>query len=335
MDLTTKYMGLELKNPLVPSAAAPLSSDLGTIRALEDAGASAIVMFSLFEEQINREAEELDHYLVRSTDSYAEAITYFPDLEHYNLGPDEYMEHIAITKEAVDIPVIGSLNGVSPGGWTDYAKKIEQAGADALEVNLYYIPAKPDVAAGDVERNYVDVLAEVKRSVTIPVAMKLHPFFSSMFDTAMKLDEAGADGLVLFNRFYQPDIDLEMLEVKPSIQLSSPVEIRLPLRWIAILYGNVDSSLAATSGIHDAASVLKCLMVGADVTMLCSELLRRGPSRLGQIEADIRNWMEEHEYDSIEMMKGSMSHRSCPEPAAFERANYMKTIQSFDRHQTV
>jgi dihydroorotate dehydrogenase (fumarate) len=305
------------------------------VRALEDAGASAIVMYSLFEEQIDHEAQELDHYLVRSTNSYPEALTYFPDLDHFNLGPDEYLTHLSKVKKAVDIPVIGSLNGVSVGGWTSYAKKIEQAGADAIEINLYFIPANQELSGRDVEQMYVDVLAEVKKAVNIPVAMKLSPYFSSLFDLAKQLDHAGANALVLFNRFYQPDIDLEDLEVRPNLLLSTNYEMRLPLRWIAILCGHLDLSLAATSGIHDGRSALKMLMVGADVTMLCSELLRHGPKRLTEIEKEMRQWMEDHEYDSVSMLKGSMSQRSCAEPAAFERANYMKTLQSYDRYRVV
>lgn len=335
MDLSTTYMGLKLNSPLVPSAATPLSKEVGMVRALEDAGASAIVMYSLFEEQIDHEAQELDHYLVRSTNSYPEALTYFPDLDHFNLGPDEYLTHLSKVKKAVDIPVIGSLNGVSVGGWTSYAKKIEQAGADAIEINLYFIPANQELSGRDVEQMYVDVLAEVKKAVNIPVAMKLSPYFSSLFDLAKQLDHAGANALVLFNRFYQPDIDLEDLEVRPNLLLSTNYEMRLPLRWIAILCGHLDLSLAATSGIHDGRSALKMLMVGADVTMLCSELLRHGPKRLTEIEKEMRQWMEDHEYDSVSMLKGSMSQRSCAEPAAFERANYMKTLQSYDRYRVV
>ncbi|MCA9410175.1 MAG: dihydroorotate dehydrogenase-like protein [Candidatus Omnitrophica bacterium] len=335
MDLRTKYLGLELKSPLVPSAAAPLTRDLDRVRALEDAGAAAIVMFSLFEEQITNEEAELDYFLTRSTHSYGEAITYFPDLEEYNLGPFEYLEHLAKTKEAVDIPVIGSLNGISLGGWTEYAVSMEQAGADAIEINLYFIPADPDISSQEVEANYIEVLQDVRRRVKIPIAMKLNPYFSSLFDMAKKMEAAGANGLVMFNRFYQPDIDLENLEVKPSLQLSSPYESRLPLRWAAILYGRLGLDLAITTGIHDGESAIKALMVGADVTMLCSELLRKGTGRLGEIEQEMRHWMEEHEYDSVDMMKGSMSQKSCPEPAAFERANYMKTIQSYDRYPTV
>jgi dihydroorotate dehydrogenase (fumarate) len=333
MDLSTTYLGMKLRTPLIPSAAAPLSKELGMVRSLEDAGASAIVMYSLFEEQIMQEAAELDHFLVRSTHAHAEALTYFPDLGNFNLGPDEYLEHISKVKEAVDIPVIGSLNGVSVGGWTSFAKKIEQAGADALEINLYFIPANPELSANDVEQLYVDVVADIKKNVTIPVAMKFSPFFSSLFNMAKKLETAGADGLVMFNRFYQPDIDLDELMVKPHLLLSSNYEMRLPLRWIAIMYGRLKMSLAATSGINDGQSVLKLLMAGADVTMICSEILRHGPGRLTEIENEMRHWMEEHEYDSVEMMKGSVSQKSCAEPAAFERANYMKTIQSYDRYK--
>ncbi len=335
MDLRTKYLGLELKSPLVPSAAAPLSRDLDRVRALEDAGASAIVMFSLFEEQITNEEAELDYYLTRSTHSYGEAITYFPDLEEYNLGPFEYLEHLANVKDAVDVPVIGSLNGVSMGGWTEYAVSMEQAGADALEVNLYFIPADPRITSAEVEANYIEVLQDIRSRVKIPIAMKLNPYFSSLFDMANRMEAAGANGLVLFNRFYQPDIDLENLEVKPSLTLSSPYESRLPLRWTAILHGRIGMNIAITTGIHDGESAIKALMVGADVTMMCSELLRKGTARLGEVEQEMRQWMEEHEYDSVEMMKGSMSQRSCSEPAAFERANYMKTIQSYDRYPTV
>ena len=333
MDLSTTFMGIKLKSPLVPSAAGPLSKEIGMMRSLEDAGASAIVMYSLFEEQIRHEAAELDHYLDRSTYAHAEALTYFPDLGQYNLGPDEYLNHLSKAKEALDIPGIGSLNGVSVGGWTDYATKIEQAGADGLEINLYFIPANPELSGSDVEQLYVDVLTEIKKAVKIPVTMKLSPYFSSLYSMARKLEQAGANGLTLFNRFYQPDIDLEELTVKPHLLLSSNYEMRLPLRWIAILYGNVKMSLAATSGITDGLSVLKMLMVGADVTMVCSEILRHGPHRLAEIETEVRQWMEEHEYESVDMMKGSISQKSCAEPAAFERANYMKTLQSFDRYR--
>jgi dihydroorotate dehydrogenase (fumarate) len=335
MNLTTRYLGFDLKSPLVPSAAAPLTNTLDKVRALEDAGAAAIVLYSLFEEQITHEAAELDYFLTRSTHSYAEAATYFPDLERYNICPDEYVDYLRSVKRAVDVPVIASLNGVSLGGWTDYAIKLQEAGADALEINIYFIPAEPSLSGPDVEQMYLDVLADVKKQVAIPVAMKIGPFFTALFDMAMRFERAGADALVLFNRFYQPDVDLENLEIEPSLVLSSPFEARLPLRWIAILYGRVKMNLAATTGIHDGLSALKAISVGADVTMVCSELLRHGPGRLTEIEKEMVEWLEEHEYDSLETLRGSMSQKSCPEPAAFERANYMKTLQSFKEAEPV
>jgi dihydroorotate dehydrogenase (fumarate) len=328
MDLTTTYMGLALKNPIVPSAS-PLSKDIGTIKALEDAGAAAIVMYSLFEEQITHEQNELDHFLTQGTESFQEALSYFPQQEEFNLGPDAYLEHIRIAKAATDIPIIGSLNGVSAGGWIDYAKKIEQAGADALELNVYYIPTDPRYNAEEIEDIYLNDLRLIKSSVSIPVAMKLSPFFSAMFHMAQRLDEAGADALVLFNRFYQPDFDLEKLEVVPALHLSTSHELRLPLRWIAILHGHVEASLAATTGIHEAQDVLKALMAGADVAMMCSALLERGVPHLKKVLKDLTQWMEEKEYDSVTQMKGSMSQRNVAEPAAFERANYMKTLNTW------
>ena len=328
MDLSTTYMGLKLKNPIVPSAS-PLSKDIGTIKAMEDAGAAAVVMYSLFEEQIMHEQKELDHFLMQGTESYQEALSYFPRLEEYNLGPDEYLEHIRIAKAATDIPIIGSLNGVSAGGWIDYARKIEQAGADALEVNVYYIPTDPQHDAAAIENIYLVNLQIIKKNVTIPVALKLSPYFSSMANMAKKFDEAGADALVMFNRFYQPDFDLEQLEVVPSLHLSSSYELRLPLRWIAILHGHVKASMAATTGIHEAQDVLKVLMAGADVAMMCSALLQRGVPHLSKILKDLEQWMEEKEYISVQQMKGSMSQRSVAEPAAFERANYMKTLNTW------
>jgi len=328
MDFSTQYLGLQLKNPLVPSAS-PLSRDADMVKKLEDAGASAIVMWSLFEEQLQFEARELNHFLLHGVESYVEAQSYFPDLKEYNLGPDEYLEHIRKLKDTVDIPVIASLNGVSTGGWIDYAKKMQDAGADAIELNVYYIPTDSKLKAADVEKIYVDVLKAVKSAVRIPVAAKLSPYFSSPANMAKKLDETGANALVLFNRFYQPDIDIEKLEVVPSLLLTTPHEMRLPLRWIAILYGQVKADLAATTGIYSADDVLKMLMAGANVTMLCSALLRHGPDRIKEILSDMAAWMEEHEYSSVKMMQGSMSQKSCPEPAAFERANYMKTLQSY------
>lgn len=328
MDLSTTYLGMKLKNPLVP-AAGPLTADIDTIRRLEDAGASAVVLQSLFEEQIRFDAEELDHHLTQGAESFAESLTYHPAAGDYKLGPEEYLDHVARAKEAVDIPVIGSLNGVTSGGWIDYARRIEGAGADALELNVYYVAADAEMSGRDVEDRYLEVLKHVKRAVGIPVAIKIGPFFSAMASMARRLDEAGADGLVMFNRFYQPDIDLETLEVLPSVTLSHPFELRLPLRWIAILHGKVRASLAAARGISDYRDVLKLLMAGADVTQLLSVLLKKGVEELSVIRRGMESWMEEHEYESVEQMKGSMSQKSCPDPAAFERGNYMKSLHSY------
>lgn len=328
MDLSTTYLGLNLRNPVVPSAS-PLSYTLDGMKRLEDAGAAAIVMYSLFEEQIAHEAAELDHYLNYGKESYAEALTYFPEPQEYNVGPDEYIEQVRKAKQSLGIPVIGSLNGISTGGWIKYARNIEEAGADALELNVYYIPTHPDVTSSEAEDRYLEVLHEVKRAVRIPVAMKLSPYFSAMAHMAKRLEYGGANGLVLFNRFYQPDIDLEALEVKPNVVLSTPNAMRLPLRWIAILYGRVKLSLAATSGIHSAGDVIKMVMAGADVTMMCSALLKNGPEYLTKVLSDLDQWLLEHEYTSIRQMKGSMSQKSVADPAAFERANYVKALQSF------
>ena len=328
MDLTTTYMGLSLKNPIVPSAS-PLSHTLEGMKRLEDAGASAIVMYSLFEEQIVHESKEFDHYMQYGTESFAESLSYFPEAEEYNLGPEEYIELIHKAKRALKIPIIGSLNGISAGGWTDYAKKIEEAGADALELNVYYIPTDARHTSEEVEQRYIDILKAVKGTVTIPVAMKLSPFFSSMANMAARLEAAGANGLVLFNRFYQPDIDLDALEVRPNVILSSPQAMRLPLRWIAVLYGRVRTSFAATSGVHSAQDVIKLLMAGADVTMMCSALLKHGPGHIRQVLEDVNQWMLDHEYVSVSQMKGSMSQKSVANPEAFERANYMRTLQSY------
>ncbi|MGD9898304.1 MAG: dihydroorotate dehydrogenase-like protein [Calditrichaceae bacterium] len=328
MDLSTKYLGLKLKNPLVPSAS-PLSNNIDTVKKLEDAGAAAVVMYSLFEEQITHESNEIDTFLTYGSESFSEALSYFPQPEAFNnLDAEEYLEQVARLKSAVDIPIIGSLNGVSSGGWMKYAKKIEEAGADALELNVYYIPTDPNMTSQQVEEIYLDNLKTVKESIKIPVAIKLSPFFSAFANMATKLDKAGVDGLVLFNRFYQPDIDLEELEVVPNLIFSSSHEMRLPLRWLAILYGKINANLAATTGIHDAKDVLKMVMAGADVTMMASVLLKDGVGQVSKILADLEKWMEEHEYKSISQMKGSMSYKNVAEPAAYERANYMKTLQS-------
>jgi dihydroorotate dehydrogenase (fumarate) len=328
VDLTTTYMGMKLKNPIVPSAS-PLSADLDAIKRMEDAGAAAVTLHSLFEEQIQFEAEALTHFLERGTDSFAEALTYFPEMHEYRREPDEYVDHIRKAKEMVDIPIIASLNGVSTGGWTGYAKRFEEAGADAVELNVYFIPTSFHLMSYDVEDLYVKLLKEVKKRVSIPVAMKLSPYFSAMPHVASMLDAEGTDALVLFNRFYQPDIDIEELEVTPNLQLSTPVEMRLPMRWIAILYGHIDASMALTSGIHSSEDVIKAVMVGADVANVCSVLLKEGVGKIEDLLQGVISWMDEHEYESIEQMKGSMSHKSCPEPAAFERANYMKVLNSY------
>jgi len=328
MDLTTTYLGLKLKNPIVPSAS-PLSYTLDTMRHLEDAGAAAIVMYSLFEEQIVQESAELNHYLSYGTESFAEALSYFPQAEEYNLGPEEYLNLLHKAKTSLHIPIIASLNGISTGGWIKYAAKMEEAGADALELNVYYIPTDPKLTGAEVENRYVEVLEAVKKTVRIPVAIKLNPFFSALANIAHRLDVAGADGLVLFNRFYQPDINLDTLEVVPNVILSTPQALRIPLRWIAIRHRRVRASIAATSGIHTAEDVLKMLMAGADVTMMCSALLRHGPQHIKKVLDDMSRWMAEHEYVSVQQMKGSMSQKSIADPSAFERANYMKALQSF------
>lgn len=328
MDFSTTYLGLKLKNPIVASAS-PLSQNIDSVKAMEEAGAAAVVVYSLFEEQIMHESGELDHYLTYGSESYAEAINYFPEQGDFPSDPYHYLDHLANLKKSVKIPIIGSLNGVSKGGWIRYAKNIEDAGADALELNLYYIAANPTVSSQAIEDMYIGTLKAVKEIVKIPVAVKLSPFFTSMSNMAKRFNEAGADGLVLFNRFYQPDLDLDKLEVVPNLVLSTNWEMRLPLRWIAILYGNVKSSLAATSGIHSYEDVLKVIMVGADVAMIASELLMNGIGRIQDMLKGMAKWMEENEYASIEIMKGSMSQKSVVNPAAFERANYMKTLQSY------
>ncbi|HVO82753.1 MAG TPA: dihydroorotate dehydrogenase-like protein [Terriglobales bacterium] len=326
-DLTTTYLGMKLRTPLVPSAS-PLSQELDSIRHLEDAGASAVVLYSLFEEQLRQERFELDHHLTAGTESFAESLTYFPQPGEFRLGPEGYLNHIRKAKEAVRIPIIASLNGATVGGWTDYARQIEQAGADALECNIYFIPTDPDIPGAEIEQTYVDIVKAVKAAVRIPVAVKLGPFFSNMANIAKRLDQEGGNGLVLFNRFYQPDIDLDELEITPNVLLSTPQALRLPLTWIGILYGRIRASLAATSGVHGPEDVIKLLMVGADVTMLCSTLLRNGVTHLRYIEQGLREWMERHEYESVQQMKGSMSQLRCPDPTAFERAQYMKAVKS-------
>lgn len=328
MDLTTTYMGLKLKNPIVPSAG-PLTAKIDSIKQLAEAGAAAVVLHSLFEEQIKHEIHELDHHLTQGTESFAEALNYFPQVDEFRLGPDEYLDHIRAAKKAVNIPVIASLNGVSTGGWMDLAHQMEQAGADALELNVYYVATDVDLKPAEVEQRYIDVLKTVKSKVKIPVAMKIGPYFTAVGHTIKRLADAGADGLVLFNRFYQPDIDLETLEVLPDLELSTTHEMRLPLRWIAITRPHVKCSLAATTGVSTGEDVIKLVMAGADAVQICSVLLRRGVGTLAEIVKDVRTWGEAREYESIAQMKGSMSQKSCASPAAFERANYMKALTQY------
>ncbi|HXM65721.1 MAG TPA: dihydroorotate dehydrogenase-like protein [Candidatus Acidoferrum sp.] len=327
IDLTTNYLGLRLRTPLVASAS-PLSQEIDGIRHLEDAGASAIVLYSLFEEQLRQESFELEHHLNEGTNSFAEAASFFPQPDEFRLGPEGYLNHIRRAKNAVSVPIIASLNCTSVGGWIEYAKLIQQAGADALECNIYSIPTDPELTSRAVEQQYLDIVKAVKAAVTIPVAVKVSPFFSNMANMAKRFDEAGANALVLFNRFYQPDINLDELEIQPNVLLSTPQALRLPLTWIGILYGRLRANLAATSGVHRPEDVIKLLMVGADVTMLCSTLLRNGVSHIRSIERGVVDWIMEHEYESVQQMKGSMSQIRCPNPSAFERAQYMKAVKS-------
>jgi dihydroorotate dehydrogenase (fumarate) len=328
IDLGTRYLGLDLPSPLVMSAS-PLCEEIDNIRRAEDAGAGAVVLHSLFEEQIDVESHDLDHHLSHGTHSFAEALSYFPDMTTYNLGPKGYLEHIRKAKAAVDIPVIASLNGVSSGGWIEYARRIEQAGADALELNVYFVPTDTLTSGAEIERRYLDLVHAVRLEVTIPVAVKLPHFFSAIPNMALRLDETGIDGLVLFNRFYQPDLDIERLEVVPNLILSSSAELRLRLRWVAILYGHVHADLAVTGGVHTAEDVLKSMMAGASVAMMTSALLVHGVEHLARVRASLTAWMEDHEYTSVNQMHGSMSQQHVADPAAFERANYLRVLRSY------
>jgi len=327
-DLSTTYLGLNLKNPLVASAS-PLSKKLDRARKLEEAGISAIVMYSLFEEQIIHESLELDHYLNRGSESFAEALSYLPDGGLYGISPEKYLNQVAGLKKALNIPIIGSLNGVSKGGWTSYARKIEEAGADALELNMYFIATDADMTSSDIEDTQVELVAEVKSAIDIPLAVKISPFVTSIPNFVKRLVDAGADALVLFNRFYQPDFDLDELEIVHSLDLSTSAEMRLPLRWVSILHGKVNTDFALTTGVHTHKDVLKAMMAGAKVAMTASNLLHSGEQAIGPILSDLEAWMQEHEYESIKQMQGSMSQKSVKEPAAFERANYMKVLGSF------
>jgi dihydroorotate dehydrogenase (fumarate) len=328
IDLTTQYLGLNLKNPLVVSAS-PLSADLSHIRHMEDSGAAAVVLPSLFEEQIQVESNTLDQFLWQGTDSFAESLNYIPDMGNYKLGPDSYLEHVRAAKQAVKIPVIASLNGTSTSGWVAYARGIEEAGADALELNIYFIPTDSHMSGSQVEQMYVDLVAQVKGNIHIPVAVKIGAYFSSLPHTAERLDNAGANALVLFNRFYQPDFDIENLEVVPNLMLSTPHELLLRLNWVAVLYGKIKADLAVTGGVHSGYDVLKSMMAGARVAMMTSALLRNGIDHLAVVHAQLLQWMEEHEYESITQMQGSMSQRSVVDPSAFQRANYVKVLSSY------
>jgi dihydroorotate dehydrogenase (fumarate) len=329
VTLTTTYLGLTLKSPLVPSAAAPLTENIDNIRLMEDHGAAAVVLHSIFEEQLIQEQYELHHHLTYGTESFAEALSYFPEPETFHVGSEEYLNHIRQAKEMVDIPIFASLNGSSLGGWTHYAKLIEEAGADGLELNIYNIPTDMNTTGAQIEENYLEILKTVKREVRMPVALKMSPFFSNMANMAKRFDEAGANGLVLFNRFYQPDIDIDELVVRPNILLSTPQASRLPMRWIAILYGRIHADLAATGGIQHGRDAIKMLMAGAKITQVCSVLLRHGIPHLRELEREILHWMAEHEYESVAQMQGSMSQVNCPDETAFERVQYMKGIQSY------
>ena len=328
VDLSTNYLGLGLKNPLIISAS-PLSEKLDSLKRLEDAGAAAVVLYSLFEEQIEHEEVELTEARERGAEAYAEHSNWFPQLDDYRLGPRSYLEHIEKAKDAVSIPVIASLNGVSKGGWASYAKHMQDAGADALELNVYFIAADPDLPGTQVEDQYLDLVAAVKESISIPLAVKVGPQFTSPGNVAKRLAQAGADGLVLFNRYLQPDIDLEALEVRPSLELSTPYELLMPLRWIAILHGRVDASLALTSGIHCAGGLAKALLAGADVGMVASTVYGKGLDQIGAIVDGLATWLEKKGYDSVAKIKGMLSQQNCPDPAAFERGNYMKALTSF------
>lgn len=327
-DLATTYLGLALRNPLVPSAS-PLGADLEMLKRLEEAGAGAVVLPSLFEEQIEHEELEVHRLLSSGTDSFGEALSYFPELADYRTGPDTYLEHVAAAKQALSIPVIASLNGISPGGWTRYARLMAEAGADAVELNDYFVAADPTVPAAAVEATLLELVRTVRASTDVPLAVKVGPYFSAFAHLASELVDAGADGLVLFNRFVQPDIDLDLLEVTVQAHLSTSAELLVPLRWIALLHGRVGCSLAGSGGVHTAADAVKLLLAGADVTMLASALLRHGPARLAEVLRGVEQWLDAREYVSVKQLKGSLSQAACPDPAAFERAGYMKALVTY------
>jgi len=328
IDLSTQYLGLKLCNPLVV-AASPLSKEISNLRHMEDSGASAVVLHSLFEEQINLEAHEIDRYLWDGSEVSAESTTMYPGLENFNIGPDTYLEHIRTAKQTVSIPVIASLNGVSRGGWVSFARDMQQAGADAIELNIYFIPTEASATSDQIEKLYLDLVKEIRQTVTIPVAVKIGPFFSAFANMAQQLEAAGANALVLFNRFYQPDFDLDALEVKPSLSLSRSNELLLRLHWAAILHDHIHADIAITGGVHTAEDVVKSMMAGAKVTMLASALLLHGIGYLRPLRNQLEAWLEHREYESIRQMQGSMSQNNVPNPKAFQRANYMKVLSTY------
>jgi len=328
-ELKTRYLGLEMKNPLVASAST-LSKKLTNIKKMEDAGIASVVLYSLFEEEITHESLALDYFLSRGTESFSEALTYFPDFDNYNIGPEKYLGLISKAKESVQIPIIASLNGISSGGWIEYAKLIEQAGADALELNLYYVSTDLDVAGVELEKAYVELVRNIRGEIKIPIAVKLSPFFTSFSSIAAELVGVGANGLVLFNRFYQPDINIENMRVEPTLELSTSSDLLLPLRWTAILYKKVNADLALTSGVHSGEDIVKSLLAGASVVMSASELVKNGIDRAMSLLQELSNWMDIHEYESVDSLRGILSQQSVAQPAAFERANYMKALTLFD-----
>lgn len=326
MELATTYLGLPLKNPVMPGAS-PLVDQLDNVRRLEDAGAAAIVMHSLFEEQITKDQLAEFAHTENPAESFSEATSYFPRMEDYAFGPDRYLEQISRIKASVDIPVIGSLNGISLGGWIDHARLIEQAGADALELNVYYVATDPDESGIAVEKRTLDILEAVKESITIPIAVKLSPFFSSPGHFAKQIDSLGAAGVILYNRFYQPDIDIEELEATHRLDLSNSTELRLRLRWAAILHSHLKADIAVSGGVHTTEDIIKAIMCGANIVQVVSSLLKYGPSHIGSLIAGLRHWLEDHEYESVDQMRGSMSLKNCPDPSVFERANYLRVLQ--------
>ncbi|MBK8942643.1 MAG: dihydroorotate dehydrogenase-like protein [Polyangiaceae bacterium] len=329
VDLSTRYMGLPLEHPLVASAG-PLTKELDGIKRLEDGGAAAIVMFSLFEEQIRHEAAAAEHLSEVGSESFAESLSYFPSIGGFQVGPERYLELVRRARESVGVPIIASLNGSSDDGWVEYARLLCQAGAAAIELNVYFVPADPSLTGANVEQRYLDILGAVRSEVPVPVAIKLGPFFSSFANMAKRLDDAGADGLVLFNRFYQPDFDLERREVVPALELSTPREARLPLLWLGVLHGQLRASLAASTGVESPVEVVKYLLAGADVVMTTSSLLRHGAGHLAELRAGLETWLSAHDYASVAQARGSMSHRKVSDPTAFERGNYVRALESYD-----